>query len=119
MISIVLAAAITQVSLAEAAQAQAQWVACAREVAAQQLAQGIPASWPVVASLPDDAATATEELGTMPEQPAYDPVRQVLRGYPVRNVFYIERSGGIGDFHRFYGPIPLAGRCAPVPARAP
>ena len=118
MISIILAAAIAG-STQSATPAQDQWLACARSVAEAQLEQGIPDTWPKVDSLPSRESPVTAILGSTPDEPAYDPVHRTLHGYSDANVIYIESFGGIGDFHIFYGPISVAGRCAAPPRHAP
>jgi hypothetical protein len=118
MISLILAAAIAN-STPAPRPAQDQWLACARSVAEAQLKQGIPATWPKVDSLPSAESPVTADLGSSPDEPAYDPMHRVLYGYSSRNAIYIESSGGIGDFHTFYGPISLAGQCAGAPRHAP
>ena len=118
MISVILAAAIAG-SSPGSAPAQDQWLACARSVAEAQLGQGIPDTWPKVDSLPSQESAVTATLGSTPDEPAYDPVHRTLHGYSGANLIYIESFGGIGDFHVFYGPISLAGRCAASPRHAP
>jgi hypothetical protein len=118
MISVILAAAIAG-SGPGSAPAQDQWLACARSVAEAQLGQGIPDSWPKVDSLPSQEPSVTAILSSTPNEPAYDPVHRTLHGYSGANLIYIESFGGIGDFHVFYGPISLAGRCAASPRHAP
>ena len=118
MISIILAAAIVG-STSSPVPTQDQWLACARSVAEAQLEQGIPDAWPIVGSLPSQGSAVTAVLASTPDEPAYDPVHRTLHGYSEADVIYIESFGGIGDFHVFYGPISLAGRCAVSPSHAP
>jgi hypothetical protein len=119
MISLILAAAIATSSPVPVA-AQDQWVACARSVAEAKLAeQGIPAAWPKVDSLPSGETPVSVDLGSSPDEPAYDPVHRVLYGYSSTNAIYIESFGGIGDLHTIYGPISLQGRCTGSPPHAP
>ena len=115
MIPVILAAAIAG-SAPGPAPAQDQWLACARSMAEAQLQQGIPDTWPKVDSLPKQQPSVTAVLSSTPDEPAYDPVHRTLHGYGGANLICIESFGGIGDFHVFYGPISLAGRCA-APAR--
>jgi hypothetical protein len=118
MISVILAATIAG-SRPGSARAQDHWLACARSVAKAQLGQGIPDSWPKVDSLPNQELSVTAILSSTPNEPAYDPVHRTLHGYSGANLIYIESFGGIGDFHVFYGPISLAGRCTASPRHAP
>ena len=117
MISLIFAAAIANSTLAPGT-AQDQWLACARSVAEAQLEQGIPVTWPKVDSLPSGESPATADLGSSPDEPAYDPMHRVLYGYSSSHAIYVESFGGIADFHTFYGPISLEGRCAGPPPQA-
>jgi hypothetical protein len=94
-----------------AASRQDRWMACARSAAEAQLSQGVTSEWPRADSLPVDGTPTMADLGFKPSEDAYDPLRHMLYGYAERNVVYIERSGGIADIHRIYGPISLAGWC--------
>jgi hypothetical protein len=118
MISIILAAAIASSTPAPVA-TQHQWLACAHSVAEAQLEHGIPATWPKVESLPSGELPVTADLGSSPDEPAYDPMHRVLHGYSSSNAIYIESFGGIGDVHTFYGTISLEGRCVGSPPHAP
>jgi hypothetical protein len=93
-----------------------QWMACARSAAESRLGEGVTKAWPKAASLPAGGTPISADLGYKPSEDAYDPLRHMLYAYVERNVIYIERSGGIADIHRLYGPIPLEGRCARVTA---
>ena len=114
MITIILAAAVAS-SRPTPVATQDQWLACARSVAEARLEQGIPATWPKVDSLPSGESPAMADLGSSPDEPAYDPMHRVLYGYSSRNAIYIESFGGIRDVHTFYGPISLESQCVGAP----
>jgi len=118
MISLLFAAAIATSAPTPGATRE-QWLACARSAAEAQLGHGIPATWPKVDSLPSGEAPVTADLGSSPDEPAYDPIHRTLYGYRSSNVIYIESFGGIGDIHTFYGPISLEDRCIGTPPHAP
>jgi hypothetical protein len=89
----------------------AAWLQCASVAVQRRLDKGVPAKWPKADGLPAGLMMSAE-LASRPSEDASDALHYVLHGVPERNLVYIARSGGIGDFRVVYGPLRLGKHCA-------